>query len=346
MRHAEQDAFAGGFFKRLGPQDKQLISCNLDETSSLLQRDVGPQKYELQARTNPFLANIQFKKLNALTLSYAWFAPAMVITSTPIEPYYTLFFRLHGSSEYSIRRRSFFTSPSCGAFLPGMQPVQVRTKENWHVFGTRFSPGALQLELSRLLGRETVRPIEFDPLVNFDRGAGRIVRRLLARLYEQARKAESRFGISPLAIRHTERSLITLVLEGLSHNYSKFVNGPETGIAPWQVRSVEEYIRENADKPLSLGDLAMVGGVSARSLQSTFRRHRGCSPMEFLRRTRLDRVRDELVELSHSTVTSAAMNWGFFHLGRFAAEYRDRFSESPSATLRRSQHAEIDLSRA
>ena len=135
-------------------------------------------------------------------------------------------------------------------------------------------------------------------------------------------------------MRQIEQSLITLILEGLRHNYSKFVNGPERNIAPWQVRAVEEFIFANADLPLSLGNLAVIGGVSARSLQYTFRRHRGCSPMEFLRRIRLERVRDELLHPIHdTTVTSAAMRWGFLHLGRFAAEYRARFNESPSATL-------------
>lgn len=338
MRHAEQDALAGGFFKRFGPKDKQFVSHNLDEIAAVLQREVGPQRYEIRGRTKPFFAKIRFWQLDAVTLSYACFAPALEITSTPAEPYYSLFFRRYGSSEYRVRRRVFITSPSCGAFLPGMQPVQVRTKEDWHVFGTHFSPSAMQLELSRLLGRETVRPVEFDPMVNFDHGAGRIVKRMLVRLYEHAGEHESEFAMSGLGMRQIERSLITLVLEGLSHNYSKFVNGPERNISPWQVRAVEEFILENADQSLSLGDLAVIGGASARSLQYTFRRHRGCSPMEFLRRVRLERVHDELGNPDHqATVTFVAMKWGFLHLGRFAAEYSAQFNENPSETLRRSQ---------
>jgi AraC-like DNA-binding protein len=60
--------------------------------------------------------------------------------------------------------------------------------------------------------------------------------------------------------------------------------------------------------------------------------------MEFLRRIRLERVRDELLHPIHDdTVTSAAMRWGFLHLSRFAAEFRARFNENPSETLSRSQ---------
>jgi AraC-like DNA-binding protein len=322
---------AGGF-KRFGPEQKEFKSSNLDELRFVLRREVG-QKFEIRGRNRPFSTLIQFRQLNDLRVSYTWFAPAMVISLTPSEPYYSLYFRLSGSSEYRVAGRVFVTSPSCGAFWPGLHPVQVRTNENWHVFGTRFSTAAIQVELSHLLQRDIVRPVDFDPMVNFEHGAGRIVKRMLTQLYEQAGQHEK----SGHGMRQIERSLVTLVLEGLKHNYSKFVNGPERSIAPWQVRIVEEFILENADQPLSLGDLAVIGGVTARSLQYTFRRHRGCSPMEFLRRVRLERVRNELVHATpDTTVTSAAMRWGFLHLSRFAAEFRARFNESPSETLSRS----------
>jgi AraC-like DNA-binding protein len=219
-----------------------------------------------------------------------------------------------------------------------MEPVRVRTKENWHVFGTKFSPSTLHRELSHLLGREALQSIEFEPIVRFDRGAGLLVKRMLARLYEASALSEFELPTSGIQIRQTELSLITLVLEGLNHNYSKFVNGPERKIAPWQVRSVEEFISQNADRPLSLGDLSVVSGASARSLQYTFLRHRGCSPMEFLRRTRFERAHGELLSGSDgATVTSTALRWGFSHLSRFSAEYRRRFNESPSDTLRRAR---------
>jgi len=39
------------------------------------------------------------------------------------------------------------------------------------------------------------------------------------------------------------------------------------------------------------------------------------------------------------SVSHAAMDCGFTHLGRFAAAYRDAYGESPSRTLARARNA-------
>jgi AraC-like DNA-binding protein len=334
MRHVEPDALPGGFYKWTSPHDKLLVSRSLDEIGSILRREVGPQQYEIRAGSKSFAAKIQFKQLGDLMLTSAWFAPAMSIISTPSRPYYTLFFRLYGNSEYSCHRSVFVTSPSCGAILPGMRPLRVRTREDWHVFGTRLNPGAIERELSSMLARPIQRPVEFDPKVDFESGAGVVLKRMLMRIYQEAGRPNF---ASTLAAAQLERSLITLLLEGLKHNYSRLVNGPDRNIAPWQVRAVEEFIREHAAQAISLGRLASVGGASARSLQYAFRVCRGYSPMEFLRRVRLERACEDLRNPGlQQTVTDVAMRWGFLHLGRFAVEYRKHFRESPSDTLRRS----------
>jgi AraC-like DNA-binding protein len=60
--------------------------------------------------------------------------------------------------------------------------------------------------------------------------------------------------------------------------------------------------------------------------------------MSYVRRHRLERVREELLSLDPAagvTVTDVALRHGFAHTGRFAAAYRERFGELPSATMRR-----------
>lgn len=51
----------------------------------------------------------------------------------------------------------------------------------------------------------------------------------------------------------------------------------------------------------------------------------------------IDRLRHELIHSNepHLTLADLAMRWGFAHQGRFSAEYRSRFGETPGETLQR-----------
>jgi transcriptional regulator GlxA family with amidase domain len=79
-------------------------------------------------------------------------------------------------------------------------------------------------------------------------------------------------------------------------------------------------------------------GVSLRTLEAGFRNWHHSTPTEYLRNIRLQAARAELLAPTESTtVTSAALGNGFFHLPRFSAYYRAAFNEPPGQTLRRSR---------
>src|SRR5262245_43021289 len=88
-----------------------------------------------------------------------------------------------------------------------------------------------------------------------------------------------------------------------------------------------------------MNDLCQVTGASERRVRDAFYQHCGTSPMVHLRITALTEVRSRLVEGPHvrDAVTRAATDHGFFHLSRFAAQYRALFGESPSATVARTR---------
>jgi transcriptional regulator GlxA family with amidase domain len=72
-------------------------------------------------------------------------------------------------------------------------------------------------------------------------------------------------------------------------------------------------------------------------LQYMFRKHRDCTPLEYLRRVRLHDAHLDLLtgNRATNTVSEVARRWGFGHLGRFAVHYREHYGESPHETLRR-----------
>jgi transcriptional regulator GlxA family with amidase domain len=77
--------------------------------------------------------------------------------------------------------------------------------------------------------------------------------------------------------------------------------------------------------------------VSERTLENAFKEVMGLTPMSYLVRLRLHRVRQALQEGTHgtTTVSAEALNWGFWHFGEFSRAYKDCFGELPSDTLRR-----------
>jgi AraC-like DNA-binding protein len=105
--------------------------------------------------------------------------------------------------------------------------------------------------------------------------------------------------------------------------------------SPRGVLRAARFIDAHLEEPLSIGAVAAAAGVSGRTLHQHFR-DRGLSPMRYVRERRFSEVRrDLLLGDPRDSVTIIATRWGFSHLGRFAVEYRKRFGESPSQTLRR-----------
>jgi AraC-like DNA-binding protein len=84
-----------------------------------------------------------------------------------------------------------------------------------------------------------------------------------------------------------------------------------------------------------LPEIVAACGVPGRTLIQHFRDFKGTSPMRYVRSARYEKVREVLCRAEHGqSVTEIAARWGFSHLGRFSVEYRRRFGESPSETLR------------
>lgn len=102
------------------------------------------------------------------------------------------------------------------------------------------------------------------------------------------------------------------------------------------MRTAIELMEAEPGRALTTSVLAAEAHVSVRTLQESFRRHLGISPMAYLRKVRLRRAHEDLraADPSMTTVASIAHRWGFTHLGRFAAVYQTAFGEPPMATLR------------
>ncbi len=102
------------------------------------------------------------------------------------------------------------------------------------------------------------------------------------------------------------------------------------------VRACEAYMREHIDETVSLQDLSDLCGFRPRSLINAFEAFTGLSPIAYLKAQRLNGVRRTLLSTArrNARIIDIAMDWGFDHMGHFAADYRTMFGERPSETPR------------
>ncbi len=148
-------------------------------------------------------------------------------------------------------------------------------------------------------------------------------------------RPESLFRSEPRAAASLERTMLCVFIELLAGQYPEDKTRPGD-IANGQFALIEAWIEANLSEAFGVEDLARIADVSSRSVQLAFGRLRGCTPMQFVLRRRLERARALLQAPTPSmTITAVAMDCGCFHLSRFAAAYRALFGEKPSETLAR-----------
>jgi AraC-like DNA-binding protein len=220
------------------------------------------------------------------------------------------------------------------------QPVGDTTLERWQgdcrLLAVKIDRGVLENELARMLDAPVGAPVQLAPELVISGGAGAAWLRL-ARLLAADAADEHGLIRHPLLGRQLMESLVCGLLLATPHNYREALDDHRPGLAaPRAVRRAVEAMRADSVRSFTVADLAQIAGVSTRSLQDSFQRYLGTSPMAYLSEVRLSRVHQELREAApgRDTVTEIAYRCGFLHLGRFAARYRRRYGVSPSQTLR------------
>jgi AraC family ethanolamine operon transcriptional activator len=102
------------------------------------------------------------------------------------------------------------------------------------------------------------------------------------------------------------------------------------------IRRSMDFVDQHDGEYLSVEQLATASGVSERTLRDAFQHYFGVAPVQYLNRRTLHQFRKALktADPSRATVTEIATQFGVWHFGRLARDYRFLFGELPSETLR------------
>lgn len=306
-----------------------LHTCDLDESRAVMGDFWGPHLLELAGRAN-FETLVNRAEIGQLGLSYVRCATPLRVSSTLGGDCFTLYLHEEGTAEHLLNGESAVASPDAAVVVvPGqegrMQSGPVR------LLALDFPRVRVEQALSAR-GLPTVRFESWARCRDLTSPAGAALRSLSRWSARELDQAGTPL-VGGLPAEHLEQTLFSLFLACLAEPLPPACPpGPMLGKI--KLTDLESWIELNLKQPLSIDVLAGIAGVSPRAVQMAFRRYRDCTPLEYIRRARLNAIRRELLARGgKGAVTEIAMDYGFFHMGRFPDAYRRAFGELPKETL-------------
>ncbi|QJY45033.1 AraC family transcriptional regulator [Pseudonocardia broussonetiae] len=203
------------------------------------------------------------------------------------------------------------------------------------LFGLKIERAALEEVLEELTDRPVRSVVPIGARLDLRRGAGRQWWCLARALVDLAADPDGPLG-QPVVARPLARSVVAGFLHASDHPYRDLLAARPAAPRPATIRQAVDLLEEAPEQPWTVTDLARRVGLTTRGLQAGFARHLGVAPMAHLRRVRLERAHLDLLaaDPARCSVADVAGRWGFTHLGRFAAVYRERYGRPPSHDLR------------
>ncbi len=201
------------------------------------------------------------------------------------------------------------------------------------IVNLRILQGDMNDACRAMLGSDLSHPLSFETSCPAGASSAYTLMRLI-----------DRFAAVPLyqhaAARQLERNLKSAALLELllawPNSYTTCLD--DQPALPMSTQRARDYIHAHAAELPTVAEIAQACNVGVRALSRGFEKHLKTSPQRYMMEHRLDKVRDEILNRRDiATVTEVAFDWGFMHLGIFAARYRERFGELPSETLRRAR---------
>ncbi|MEV4019394.1 AraC family transcriptional regulator [Nonomuraea angiospora] len=304
-----------------------VVTAGVDQMRDLLVQHFPPYYLEI-VKPNPRGARYQLLHKGKIAVHTATYGAEIRVGTSESFDFYAIMMPLRGSGGVMLNGRDV-TAPI--SLIGPKQKIDMRWSLDHEVLLMQVPLAAMEEALEAYLGDPPKERLRFEPGVDATSALGHA----LAVLASAGTGGTLPFAASKLAEHHFEQFLLHTLLASQPHNYSDELRES----APWTpavVRRASRYCEDHAGEPISLADIAAAARVSVRTLQLGFREHLQTTPMAYLRSVRLAHAHADLLRIAdtgcQTTVTEVALRWGFPHLGRFAALYRQTYGRLPSST--------------
>ncbi|MQW90479.1 helix-turn-helix transcriptional regulator [Sinorhizobium saheli] len=246
-----------------------------------------------------------------------------------------VFLPIEGDALFDNGRDELHSAPGHATIVDGTRNARGELYGSRRHLTTFIDNDRLTALLAAMIERPVEGSLEFTPRLDVDTGAGQMLTQLVETACRGLR-GDAPLRRAPLALSALGDAVAHLLLEAVPHRYSDELGRPAALPAPRHVKWAIEFMHAHLGDPITIADVAAAARVSVRTLQQGFRQFRATTPMAYLQELRLAAAHRELTSApATTTVADVAFRWGFGHLGRFAADYKKRFGQTPSQTLRK-----------
>lgn len=128
---------------------------------------------------------------------------------------------------------------------------------------------------------------------------------------------------------YAEASAITIALEIARYDRGPSRDRTRGGLAPWQLRRLQDYVYANMSSELSLTNLAKLLGVSVRHLSRGLKQATGLTVQQWVAKARFKEARRLLAE-TDLPINLIAKQTGFLNAAAFATAFRAGTGLTPS----------------
>jgi AraC-like DNA-binding protein len=247
---------------------------------------------------------------------------------------YVLCLPTSDAMELDVGRSRIVPTPTTGFLGDVSRFENLLLHEDRSHIGMAFEKSAMVQQLSKLLDGPVTDNIEFAGTIDLSTVKGSRLA-ALGNLVWNCVDVDDADHLSPIAIERLCEAMMIVLLEVVPNNYWPRLTRTVSPAVPRRLKRAIEYMYANVSRSITVADIAREAGTSVRALQASFQQFKDTTPLNYLRTIRLEGVRKALADDGSSlSVAEIARNWGFSHMGRFAAAYHQAFGEIPSETAR------------
>lgn len=315
------------------PASPLIRTRDLAEAQELITQVYIP--HTLMSRDGyPLDFKLNFLQSHQLTVGHLNYGADAELLVPAMGSFYHLNLTLHGNTMVHQSGRKGTTSAlRSGVVFGPRDDFTVRWSPEATQYAVKFPRAVIEDHLAALINHPVGGVLDFALVFDLSGPPGQALLSAINFLRNELSRPGG-LAQSPIARAQLESFVMTQTLLAVPHQYTEELTTPTKPAHRNRVRDVIDLIESHPESELTMASLSKVAGVSARALQNGFRTATGMAPMAYVRNVRLERVHTELLAAAGTrSITDIATHWGFGHLSRFSAQYKQKYGETPSETV-------------